>query len=68
MEKHKKRKIMAMGFVIGFLIGFELSKERDEKFKFKAETDKIFKEADKLENKIKEEINKQKRPIENFIE
>jgi hypothetical protein len=68
MEKHKKHSVMAVGFGIGFLIGFELSRKRNEKLKFKAESVKILKETDKLEKKIKAEILKLKKPIENFIE
>ncbi|MBI2627973.1 MAG: hypothetical protein HYW71_00870 [Candidatus Niyogibacteria bacterium] len=68
MEKHKKN-LMIASFGIGLffgLISFELFKEKDKKDKFKTETEKIFKEADNIERKIKEKILKKR--IENFIE
>lgn len=68
MEKHKKHAMMAVGFGVGFLIGFKLYKERSGEFGFKSETKKILKEAVKLENKIIKNIEKRKNRIENYIE
>lgn len=70
MEKHKKRAMMAIGFGIGFLLGFELYKEKSEILKLETKAGKILKEADKLEGIIKKKIRgrKNQNRTENYIE